>query len=704
MHSSPGFKAGTRASKLAVIQTRQALDALQRWLPSMACELVPLSSPGDRDRCTDLRDSPADFFTRDLDEAVLEGRLDLAVHSAKDLPDLMIDGLDWFWLPWRADPRDALVLRKGLSIATLPSRPRVGVSSERREAYARQRFPEAETRPIRGSIEQRLQQLDDGGYDLVIMAAAALERLGWLHRVTEWISTTELPPPQGQGALAVTYRMDNPRLNRLRSLFVTTARFVSAGAGNAGNCTLAGRRALEGADVCLYDTLMDARLLDFLPASARRMDVGKRCGDHKISQQDITKTLLDEIRRGRRVVRLKGGDAGLFGRLAEELEALDRHHLAYDVLPGVSSLTAATTGTGLLLTRRGVSRGFCVLTPRGAGGSVESFDSVARAALPIVFFMALGMADAVKRELLADGWSPDTPAAVVLDAGSATERVIRTPLAELPMAAAAAPPAAAGLLMVGAVCRYGTNQRSGALRGARVLLTCSEELLERAATAVTDAGGCPVRMPMLRLSPCDEARETLRDMSRYDWLALTSPSAARCFLACMDAAEHDLRRVPQLMTCGPGTADVLRAARLVPDLMPTTAYGREGLLQTARTTLKPGQRVLRLRSQKAGEKLARELTGLGAEVTDCVLYKNEPIPYDECPSCEAVFFASASAVEHFVSRGFSGRLQQAVIAAIGHPTAQALEQNGIHVDVTAAPSTVPGAIRGLARHFVAKEV
>lgn len=703
MRLSPVFKVGTRASKLALIQARQAMENLGSRLPFMRYEIIPFSSPGDRDRVSDLRVSDGDFFTRDLDDAVLEGRIDLAIHSAKDVPEPVRDGLDWFWLPWRAEARDVLVLRENMSVAMLPSRPVAGISSERREAYVRQRFPRAERRPVRGSIEQRLRQLDDGRYDMLLMAAAALERLGWLHRVTEWIPATVLPPPEGQGVLAITYRAGESRLDRLRSMFVKTVRFVGAGAGDAGNLTLAGRRALERAEVCLYDALMDPRLLDFLPLFARRVAVGKRCGRHPLDQQRITAAILDEARRGRRVVRLKGGDAGLFGRLAEELEALDRCHLAYKVLPGVSSLNAATTGTGLLLTRRGVSRGFCVLTPRGAGGRVEPFDAGTRAALPVVFFMALRMATEVKQGLLAEGWSPETPAAVVLDAGSGKERVIRTPLADMPAAAAGAAPSAAGLLIVGEICRYGAPSPAGALQGARVLLTCSEELLERAADAVTDAGGDPLRMPMVRLKAREETRDVLRDIRRYDWLILTSPSAARCLFACLDDAGCDLRRLPRIMTCGPGTAGVLRAARIIPDLTPRTVFGTEGLLQAARAVLKPGQRVLRLRSQKAGPDLADGLAEIGARVTDCVLYVNEPLTYDECPSCDAVFFASSSAVEYFVSQGFPDRIHGAVVVAIGAPTARELERNGLRATVIAEPATVEGAMDALAQHWVAKD-
>ncbi len=702
-HSSHIFRVGTRPSNLAVIQARQALERLRVWVPGFTYTITPLASPGDRDQATDLRNSPSDFFTRDLDVAILDGRLDLAVHSAKDLPEPTPVGLDWFWLPWRADPRDVLILRRDATFATLPDQPVIGISSDRRAAYARQRFPDSRQQSIRGTIEARLQQLDDGRYDVLIMAAAALERLGLLDRVAEWIPVQALAPPDGQGHLAITYAMGHARLNRLRALFVKAVRFVSAGVGSPRHCTLAGRQALEWADTCLYDTLMDPQVLAFLPETARRLDVGKRCGDHKVSQDRITLAILDEVRRGRNVVRLKGGDAGLFGRLAEEVEALDRHDLAYEILPGVSSLAAATTGTGLLLTRRGVSRGFCVLTPRGAGGSYEPFDAAARAALPIVFFMALRMADEVAQELLAEGWPSKTPAAVVLEAGGVSERLIRTSLGDLGQTAATVAPQTAGLLIIGEACRYGLPCKAGALRGARILLTCSADLMERAAMTVTDAGGIPVRMPMLSLVTQSEAVDVLRDMQSFDWIILTSPAAARCFLQGLDAAGCDLRRVPRLMTCGPGTNLVLRTARLFPDLTPSADFGSDGLLQAARTVLTPGQRVLRLRSSQADIGLAEGLEALGAKVTDCVLYKNKPVKYDVCPAYHAVFFASASAVACFLAQGFAESLHDALVLAIGEPTARALAQAGIKVDVLGHPATVAGAIAGLAHYSVAKE-
>ena len=422
---SPVFKVGTRKSKLALTQTEEALRLIGAYFPDFRFETVPFSSPGDRDKQTDLRESPADFFTRDLDEALICGTIDFAVHSAKDLPDPIHAGIDWCWLPCREDPRDVLVLPVGKTVASLPPQPRIGISSIRREAWCIKRFPSARLLSIRGNIEDRLAQLDNGIYDALIMASAALIRLGLQERISEWIPQDELNVPDGQGVLAMTFRSNDLRMLRLRSFFVKTAVFAGAGSGRAGTCTIEVIDTLKAAEVCLYDSLVDKSILNYVNKHAIIINVGKRCGSNGKGQENINELIALYVRRGARVVRLKGGDPGIFGRLAEEIEHLESLHLPYRVLPGVSSLNTATTGTGMLLTRRGESRGFIVATPRAEGGDIAPIGISAQLNFPKVFFMATKCITEITAELQHDGMSPETPAAIVFDAGSPAEIVIK---------------------------------------------------------------------------------------------------------------------------------------------------------------------------------------------------------------------------------------------------------------------------------------
>lgn len=694
------LKAGTRGSQLARVQTRDALNKLQVCFPACAFEDVPVSSPGDRDRTTDLRETPHDFFTRDLDERVLGGELDCAVHSAKDLPDPVGEGLDWFWLPWSEDPRDAIVMPAGRRMEDLAADARIGVSSDRREAYCRRRFPAARLSNIRGNIKERLQQLDQGDYDMLVMAAAALVRLGLEHRITEWIPLAELAPPDGQGHLALTFRAGDERFTRIRSFFVKAVTFAAAGVGSGGTCTLDTLKALRRCDTCLHDDLMGPDLLDHVPANVECVHVGKRSGRHSLPQEEITKLIAQYARRGRRVVRLKGGDPGIFGRLAEEVDALDALALPYRVLPGVSSLVAATTGTGMLLTRRGVSRGFAVMTPRTQGGGVGSVDAAERVRLPIVFFMAVSVTGQIARKLMAEGQASDTPAAMVYGAGGDQIFEVRGTLADIGDKVERVTTELPGTLIIGEAAGRHYRTDWGALQGRRILLTCSQSLQDKAAGLVNDFGGVPVIRPLIRLVTTTAAFERVRRIGTYDWVVLTSPSAVRCFADLLRSAGTDLRSLPKLVTCGGGTSAELRTLGLRADIEPPSNFGGDGLLNTVESLLKPGLRILRLRSDKAGIDLAEALRRRGATVDDCILYHNEPIEYDGKPDFDAVFFASASAVEVYDKQWNLAALKGKFVIAIGKPTLAALKKCGIVADLVAPEATVEASIEALAMHCV----
>jgi uroporphyrinogen III methyltransferase/synthase len=689
------LKTGTRPSSLALTQCRAALDRIESMLDGIVFEMVPISSVGDTDRTTDLRESPADFFTRELDEALLRGDVDLAVHSAKDLPDPMPGNIDWFWLPWREEPRDALILSKGRKISDLPDNPVIGVSSQRREEYCTKRFPNGIQRNIRGNIEERIAQVDRGDYDIVVMAGAALSRLGITERVTEWIPLEELEVPEAQGYLAVTFREGDARMLALRSLFMHAVVFAGAGVSNKDLCTVATLRALKQCNACLYDSLIDPSLLDELPPHAQSIDVGKRCGAHSKEQHETTKLICECVRQSKRVVRLKGGDPGIFGRLAEETAALEELGIPFRVIPGISALQAATTGTGMLLTRRDVSRGFVALTPRMHGGGLARCDAAMKDHLPVIYYMSIKAIKPIAEQLLADGHPAATPAAIIFNAGGEDERIIRTTLGELPdhQSSATHP----GLIMVGETTAYRYRSDLGALQGKKILLTCSDAIQRKAVDQVRDLGGHPIQFPLIKLRSRFDVE---LNCGSHDWLVVTSPSSVRSFMEIVNYQKIDLRTIPRIMVCGRGTADEFAEYGIRVDAQPAGNFSAEALKILASETLKPGEKVLRVRSDKAGGDLANAIREAGADTTDTIIYDNEKVIHEELPAFDAAFFASASGVESFIAQWGVQSLENKTTIVIGKPTAEALERHGMEPDVMAKEATIPGAIQSLAEKYV----
>jgi uroporphyrinogen III methyltransferase/synthase len=701
MNPSKKFKAGTRPSPLALTQCRGALDRIENLLEGIAFDMVPITSTGDADRTTDLRVSPADFFTRELDGTLLRGEVDLAVHSAKDLPEPMPDGIDWFWLPWREEPRDALILAKGRSIGDLPDNPVIGVSSQRREAYCANRFPNGIQRNIRGNIDERIAQVDRGDFDIVVMAAAALIRLGIDERITEWIPLDQLEVPDGQGHLAITFREGDERMEALRSLFMHAVTFAGAGVSNKELCTIATLRALKQCDICLYDSLIDASLLDELPAHAQAIDVGKRCGAHSKEQHETTRLICECARQSKRVVRLKGGDPGIFGRLAEETESLEKLGIPFRVIPGISALQAATTGTGMLLTRRDVSCGFVALTPRKSGGALARCDAGMKSKLPTIYYMSIRAIDRIAEQLLEDGQSPDTPAAIVYNAGGEDEQVFKLTIGELPRHAQSHCIRQPGLIIVGDITTYGYKTDLGALQGRKILLTCSTAIQQKAADLVHDLGGHPIQFPLIKLKSRHHAG---LDCTAFDWLVVTSPSSVRAFMDIVEQQKTDFRTIPRIMVCGRGTAAEFAEYGIRIDAQPEGNFSAESLKALAKEILQPGDRVLRVRSDKAGPDLADALRESGAAVEDAIIYDNHPVVHDELPDFDAVFFASASGVESFIAQWGVGSLTDKTTVVIGKPTAAALNALGRAPDITAKESTIPGAIRDLAMYLVSRRI
>jgi len=232
---------------------------------------------------------------------------------------------------------------------------------------------------------------------------------------------------------------------------------VGAGPGDPGLLTRIAIARLRAADLVLYDALIDDRVLRYA-RRAQRFFVGKRAGRHAMTQRAIEALMIRAARRGKRVVRLKGGDPFVFGRGGEEALALQRAGVAYDVVPGVTSAIAAPAAAGIPVTHRGVSSAFLVVS----GHEEEAFASAVAALQPngvtIVVLMGLGRSAAIASRLIDRGWSRGTPAAIVVDASRPQQQVWRGTLDRLAADTVEIDGRGAGTIVVGDVVAIGLQE------------------------------------------------------------------------------------------------------------------------------------------------------------------------------------------------------------------------------------------------------
>ena len=201
------IRIGTRASALAMAQTKQIAERIAKAAKA-DIELVPITTEGDTSRASLASLGGTGVFAAALREALLRGECDVVVHSLKDLPTAEHPGLRLGAVPKRADARDALCARDGLTLATLPEGARVGTGSPRRIAQLRAARPDVMAVDIRGNVDTRLGKVESGELDAVILAAAGLGRLGRTDAVTELLALDEWPTAAGQGALAIEVRRE----------------------------------------------------------------------------------------------------------------------------------------------------------------------------------------------------------------------------------------------------------------------------------------------------------------------------------------------------------------------------------------------------------------------------------------------------------------------------------------------------------------
>lgn len=412
----------TRKSPLALAQTQEILDSF----PDLPHKIIAVETLGDRNKQIPLSSEgvPDDFFTRELDDAVLRGRADVAVHSAKDLPAIIRPGLEVIALTKAGDSSDSLVSSDGRPLKKLKIGARVGACSESRKSQLLGIRPDLKVVSVRGAIEERLFLVESGRIDALIVATCALKRLGLASKITE-ILRFETHPLQGM--LAVTAKKSRADMKVFFSKIDarrTWGKVYIIGAGPDGRdlLTVKAKNILKQADIIFYDDLIDNTLLG--EYRCRKIYVGKRKGRHSSPQSRINEMLFAAAQKKQIVARLKGGDPFIFGRGGEELLYLRERHIDVEVVPGITAAQSAAASALVPLTMRGLSDKLSFLSGHNADGARAVAQK--KQSETLVFYMAASRIKEVKNSLIKQGLDADTPVALVYKAGFADEKVTMT--------------------------------------------------------------------------------------------------------------------------------------------------------------------------------------------------------------------------------------------------------------------------------------
>jgi uroporphyrinogen III methyltransferase/synthase len=582
----------------------------------------------------------SDFFTRELDEALLSGRCDIAVHSAKDLPYPIPAGLEIYCLTEAEDKSDSLVTRDGTTLMQLPAGSLVATSSAARKAEVQQLRPDLRTVSIRGNIEERIAQVDSGDVDALIVATCALKRLGLMARQAEVLPFKTHPL---QGHLAVVGCVARPELKALFQPIDLRARFgsvtlVGFGPGDPGLLTLAGQEALLKADVILHDDLIDQEYLQRYAAS--KVYVGKRSGRHSHTQEEINNLMYEAAWSGRNVVRLKGGDPMIFAHGREELDYLRSRLIDVRVIPGISSAIALASYTHIPLTHRGMASSVAFALGHGSRIQTPTADTV-------VYYMGGDNLSLIAARLLEQGRPEETPVALVSHVSRPEQQSIYTTLRELRFSAIKYPTPL--LMVVGEVVAFEQNYAD------------AQHILATGTTVPEEYTAGKQRVthtPLIKITPAMQLRAERAAQQlipkAYDWIIFTSRYGVRFYFEALDAAHCDVRSLAHLKiaSVGPTTTTELARYRLYPDVESPTESA-EGIIEYFRTECPTPQHILLPRSDIALAALPRELKRQGHHVVDLAVYENHLNDAAEQVDLKAyrkILFSSPSGVEAFTKK------------------------------------------------------
>jgi len=496
---------------------------------------------------------------------------------------------------------------------------------------------------------------------------------------------------------------------------------IGAGPGDPGLLTIKAKECIEKADVVVYDYLASPFLLDYAKADAQIIYVGKKGGDHTLSQDGINRLLVDKARLGANIARLKGGDPFVFGRGGEEAQTLLSSGISYEVIPGVTSAIAAPAYAGIPVTHRDHTSFVSFITGHENPDKKESsmqWDIYARSNATLVFLMGVKNLKHITDNLIKHGKSSKTPVALVRWGTTTKQQTVTGTLETIVEEVERCKLKSPAIIIIGDVVSLRDELAwfdKKPLFGKRIVITRARAQASNLVSKLSRLGAFCIEIPTIKIAPPEDItplKEAIEHIKNYDWLVFTSVNGVKYFFKTLFDMGKDVRALGHLkFACiGPVTRERLKDYGIISDILPET-YRAESVVDAFSATAIKGKNVLLPRARKARTILPEELTKMGASVYEVVAYdtlpdtdeKKELISLLKNRKIDAVTFTSSSTVSNFMdlldSEDKEGLLEDIVTASIGPITSETAQSLGIIPDIEAEEYTIQGVVDSLLAYY-----
>ncbi|MEG1505251.1 MAG: uroporphyrinogen-III C-methyltransferase [Lachnospiraceae bacterium] len=453
---------------------------------------------------------------------------------------------------------------------------------------------------------------------------------------------------------------------------------AGAGPGDMQLLTLKTRELMTHAQVVVYDALVSVEILSLIPEETLKINVGKRSGHHPVPQEEINQILLQQAKKGKQVLRLKGGDPFIFGRGGEELELLLQEQIPFEIVPGVPSVSAVPAYAGIPITHRDYTSSFHVITghPKKDGSLHLDYESLVKFNGTLIFLMGISSMDCICKGLMEAGMDGDMPAAVLEKGTTARQRKVISSVSQLVCDSKKAQIQTPAMIVVGKVCSLSKQfawAEDRPLGGRQILLTRPKERSAELANKLRKLGAQVIELPSIA-TKLTVSGETLQNAlerissKQEEWLVFTSPTGVELFFEQLEIMQYDIRRIfrkqpeMKIAVIGSATKKALKSRGLWADLMPKIYCGSELGALLAKTA-KPKSKITILRAETGSPLLVEKLEEKNLQVFDIALYQTichadetlkEKITELFCnQEIDGATFTSASTV-----RGFAATFEQ----------------------------------------------